>query len=87
MIPSAQITGINTNIGARLNKNLSALSGVIFSLHKSLNASANVCKTPHNPTLLGHFLCVKNPSNFLSARTRNKTTTNRAMAIIQTGIT
>ena len=86
-MPNAANIGIKTSIGARLNRNLSDLSGVIFSLHKSLKASAIVCKTPQKPTLFGPFLCVKNPKSFLSASTRNKTTRINATATTQNGIT
>ena len=86
IIPITVIAGIKTSIGARLNKNLSAFCGVIFSLHNNLKASANVCKSPQYPTRLGPFLCVKKPRSFLSTRTRTKTTTNKAAAIIQKGI-
>ena len=54
-IPNAANIGTKTNIGARLNKNLSALSGVIFSLHNNLKASATVCKIPQIPALFGPF--------------------------------
>ena len=84
--PTAANIGIKTSIGARLKRILSTLFGVIFSLHKSFNASAIVCKSPQYPTLFGPFLCVKNPKSFLSANTRKITTTRSATATIQKGI-
>ena len=56
IIPNTTRAGVNISKGARLNKNLSTPFGVIFSLQSSLKASAIVCKTPQNPTLLGPFL-------------------------------
>src|SRR5436190_24190166 len=60
---------ITTN-GARLNKNLSAPSGVSPSFTTSFNVSARVCSVPPGPTRFGPKRICIYAETFLSMNTR-----------------
>ena len=68
-----------------LNKNLSQPLISTFCLVNNFIASAQVCKSPHIPTLFGPFLCVNKANIFLSIKTKISTTKIIAAAIIQNG--
>ncbi len=67
-----------TRKGARLNKNLSAPSGVKPSLSVSLRVSASVCKVPPGPTRLGPWRICIYAETFLSINTRTKPSTAKS---------
>src|SRR5438876_3166217 len=75
----ANINGARTTMetiitinGARLNRNLSTLSGVIPSFTISFNVSATVWNIPPGPTRLGPNLTCIQAETFLSIRIKTK---------------
>ena len=81
---SISIAGIITIKGAKLNRNLSELSGTILSFIISLIVSAVLCNNPHGPTLFGpNLICIKAATRLsMITKTRPKMANNAIAAIM-----
>ena len=63
--------------GAKLNKNLSALSGVNHSLNNNFKVSATICKEPLGPTRFGPKRISIKAATFRSMYPKKKHNTTR----------
>ena len=71
----------STKLGAKINKNLFALFGIIISLITNLSPSANGCKKPQIPTTFGPFLRCIDAITRLSAKVKIAITINRGTKV------